>query len=63
MSSLDGSLNDSLGDVGVAFLGGKDTGSMAVGTAVAGILGGIAGGIGLALGINGAMQAFGPPQG
>lgn len=57
-SSFTGSLNDVLGDSGVAFLGGEDTGSIAVGTAVAGVLGGVAASIGLALGINGAIQAF-----
>jgi len=54
-----GSLNQSIGPELVAFLGGKESGSIAVGTAVAGILGGIAGAIGIGLAIDGAMQAMG----
>lgn len=54
-----GSLNSSLGPELVAFLGNKNGGSIAVGTAFAGVLGGIAGAIGIGLAIDGAMKAMG----
>ncbi|MDN5758961.1 MAG: hypothetical protein L0H59_10580 [Tomitella sp.] len=55
-----GSISESLGPEILGSIGGKESGSIAVGTAFAGVLGGIAGAIGLVVAIDGAMKAFAP---
>ena len=54
-----GPFNGSLTEGSLGVIGGKNSGSIALGATMAGIIGGIAGAIGLVLAIDGIMN---PPQ-